>query len=119
MEQNHLAMTNSELALGQCRLVARNLWNEVVQRVADESERDQEFLTTVFEQVLSRRPTSREIAICRDFMHKQVQLYDKTDAKRLKQSSGNIVAASSDPTMRARESLVRALFSHNDFVTIH
>lgn len=55
---------------------------------------DQEFVVACFERILSRRPTARELEICLETVSK------------------------SSVTPLARASLVRALFNHNDFVTI-
>ncbi len=55
---------------------------------------DQEFVVACFERILSRRPTARELEICLE----------------------TVAKSSAAPLVRA--SLVRALFNHNDFVTI-
>ena len=45
-----------------------------------------------------------------ELITKQRDVYRQVDSKTL--------VGSNDPALRARESLVRALFSHNDFVTV-
>lgn len=63
-----------------------------------------DFLLAAFERILSRPPTPRERNVCAEFLADQTELIRKshpTEAGR-----------------RARESLVRALLNHNDFITI-
>jgi Protein of unknown function (DUF1553)/Protein of unknown function (DUF1549)/Planctomycete cytochrome C len=105
MPQQALALTNNQLAVTQSRLVARRLSDQLGVAASDDA-----FLAAAFEQVLTRLPSAAELDFCRGFLTKQRELYRQADPKTL--------AASSDPVMRARESLIRALFSHNDFVTV-
>jgi hypothetical protein len=105
MPQQALAMTNNQLALSQSRVLARRLSDQVGKSASDDA-----FIAAVFEQVLTRRPSDAEMNACRGFLTKQRDLYRQADPKTL--------AASMEPVLRSRESLVRALFSHNDFVTI-
>jgi hypothetical protein len=105
--QQALALTNGRLAIDQGRLLARRLSAEAAEGPA--------FVVAAFEQVLTRRPTAREQALCLDFLHKQADLFRK--AGRAPSAAGAVVP-SGDPMMRARESLVRSLFSHNDFITL-
>ena len=56
------------------------------------------FIRAAFLQLLSRSATSREVTVCMAFWERQ--------ARELKNED------------RVRESLVRVLFNHNDFVTI-
>jgi hypothetical protein len=64
------------------------------------------FLVAVFEQILCRRPTEMELRLCLDSMERQIELPDNSGQSR------------GAPSRRARESIVRALLNHNDFVTI-
>jgi hypothetical protein len=105
--QQALALTNSRLAVDQGRLLARTLSAEVGS--------DTEFVVAAFEQVLTRRPTAQEQGLCLDFLHKQAELFRKAGKAP---TVPGAPAPSPDPTLRARESLVRSLFSHNDFITI-
>jgi hypothetical protein len=106
--QQALALTNSRLLLDASRLLARKL--------SQQAEEEPAFITAAFEQVLSRRPTVQEQAVCAEFLHKQCELFRAAKPQATK-GEGN-VTPSPDPEQRAREGLVRALFSHDDFVTI-
>jgi hypothetical protein len=113
--QQALALTNGELPLNASRLLARGLWEQIGGGQADEAA----FVAAAFEQVLSRRPTDAEWTACLAFLRKQGDLYQSAAAKQqASQSPAGVVPPSPDPRMRARESLVRTLFSHNNFVTI-
>jgi len=92
--QQALALTNSDLVH---RLSAR-----VAQ--AAEPMSDEAFITFAFERILSRQPSDRETEICQRAMSRQLALMQKSKPEAAKQ--------------RAREGLVRALFNHNDFLTI-
>ena len=72
-------------------------------------------LTSEVEHLLSRAPSKNEAAACMEFLKTQVELYRKTNPKELQSVGG----PSPDPSIRARESLVRVLYNHNDFVIIH
>jgi hypothetical protein len=96
--QQALALTNSALIAEQSKAVATKLGS---------AGSDDAFIVAAFEQVLSRPPTGEETKTCQEFLTKQVALYRAAGAKPV-----------SDPQLRARTSLVRALFNHNDFVTI-
>ena len=72
--------------------------------------------TAAFEQLLSRRPTTQELAACLEFLRKQTELLHTAKPEPAKSEAK--VPPSPDPAQRAREGLVRALFSHEDFVTI-
>ena len=117
--QQALAMTNSRLMITQSRLFARRLWSEVSARKLDQGSPVREFIASCFAQILGRYPTTAEQEACREFLAEQSQLFQQAEADEL---VGNTpegeVAPSSDVEMRARESLIGALFSHNDFVTI-
>jgi len=113
--QQSLALVNSRLVLDQSRLLARGLVEELS---ADGKFSEEMFIQALFEQVLSRQATGEEKSVCRAFLEKQEVLFNAADLASDKTPEGR-VAPSADPAQRARESLVRALFSHNDFITIH
>jgi len=98
--QQALAMANSELPAAKSTSLARIL--------AEESDpaTDETFVSIAFEQVLARKPSAAEQLTSQRFLDQQ---------RDLLQSSGQQPA---DATARARASLVQALFSHHDFVTI-
>jgi hypothetical protein len=104
--QQALVLTNSSLLLDASRLLARKL--------SKQAGDDGAFIAAAFEQVLSRGPTPEERATCLEFLSKQTALLRTAKASDAK--GDTTVAPSADPALRAREGLVRALFSHDDFV---
>jgi mono/diheme cytochrome c family protein len=114
--QQALAMSNSVLSLNQGRRLADKLSKELAQADAE----DNEFIIASFEQVLCRKPSAEERDVCGAFLTKQRELYQEAGAEQLKISaSKGSVAAATNPAQRARESLVRTLLNHNDFITVH
>ncbi len=88
--QQALALSNSELARRQSRLLARRLSAECVAT----SHTDESFVRIAFETVLGRMPTDAELSKCVEFL-------DSEAAPK-----------------QARESLAHVLLNHNDFVTV-
>ncbi len=86
--QQALALSNSELMHAASAETSR--------RIAGES--PEQFIRNAFVHVLSRAATDIEVTACREFWDKQMQEFKDE--------------------VRVRESLVRVLFNHNDFVTI-
>jgi len=109
--QQALAMVNSRLTLDQGRLLARKLWEETA---SAPGEREAAFITAAFEQLLTRRPKATELAACREFLRRQSVRFRASGPP----SAGPGIAPSADPALRAGESLVQALFSHNEFLMI-
>ncbi len=108
--QQALALVNNPLALAQSRLLARKLNAKLS---------DNEYLTAAFETVLCRRPTAEEKSLCREFLEQQRELFRTTKDVELKGTPSPLApSAAVDVNLRARESFIRVLFSHNDFVTI-
>jgi hypothetical protein len=101
--QQALALVNNELLLDLSRRLAESLWSGL-EAASSSRDRDQAFVTAAFEQVLSRPPSPPERALTVAFLARQA---------RLVEGSGD------EPGARARRDLVHALFSHNDFITIH
>ncbi len=95
--QQALALTNSELVHQLSSTLTDSLWKsaETAPAAGMDSTTDR-FLEAAFEQILTRHPTAAEQATCAEF---------------LARTEGTTAAA-------VRESLVRALLNHNDFVTI-
>jgi hypothetical protein len=110
--QQALALTNSELTLHNSRLLARRLSHDLGPAP------DPEFVTAAFEQVLGRPPISAEHAAALAFLDRQQQLYAAAAKGSPTDDTPAVAAPASNPALRARESLVHALFNHNDFVTI-
>ncbi|MEQ9409992.1 MAG: DUF1553 domain-containing protein [Fuerstiella sp.] len=106
--QQALALTNSELVHQVSQQIVSN-WNEehkteTANDVLTTPDRDLQFITTMFLKLLNRSPEEAELQLCLDGLNAQRQLSEKTD--------------SAQAGSRARESLVRALLNHNDFVSI-
>jgi hypothetical protein len=118
--QQALVLTNSRFALHHSRVLAGKLTQEFPLPTGsdDASRRQANFVQAAFEQILSRGPTEQELAACLDFLHRQTESLAKSNAVPSPTGNPPIAAPSAIPTQRARESLVRALFNHNDFATV-
>jgi len=113
--QQALAMSNSKLSFGQARLLARKICQSFPAAQSSASD----FVREAFERVLGRPPSSEELRESTSFVKEEVGLLSKPEKLSASQSgSAGEVAPISDSNLRARESLVHALFNHNDFVTI-
>jgi hypothetical protein len=100
--QQALALTNSELVHRLSAKITADL--SVASRGQPEAEQSGHFVTAAFEMILSRTPTATERQTCNDFLTTQAALAARETP---------------DPTQApARQSLVRALLNHNDFITI-
>jgi hypothetical protein len=99
--QQALALTNSELVHQLSGAVASTLWTETEKAGTEPAVRISAFLSAAFERILSRTATAKELETCTAFLAKQ---------------TGPTPTAEREAA--ARESLVRALLNHNDFVTI-
>lgn len=112
LPQQALALANSTLAQTQARELADTLQTSVGRDAG-------KFVSQAFLQILSRRPTPEERAICIQFLFEQAARI--RGQHTLKTASVGVSVPnkqSSDPDLRARENLVLVLFNHNDFVTI-
>jgi hypothetical protein len=110
--QQALALVNNELLLELSGGLAARLWSETA--AAGEPRRVEGFVTAAFEQILSRPPAPGERALAGEFLARQAAL--------LEGAVGRTAAGpgpDADPHARARRDLVHALFSHNDFLTVH
>jgi hypothetical protein len=65
---------------------------------------DEAFIELAFEAILTRRAQPPELRLCLQFLVRQTAIVSQTEATLA--------------TRRARESLVRALLNHNDFMAI-
>ena len=99
--QQALAMANSALSVQS----AKELAAMVSEQFATESNADEPFVVMAFERILSRKPSPEESAACRLFLDRQRQLFTKENV--------------ANETLRARNSLIRVLLNHNDFITVH
>lgn len=116
LPQQALALVNSSLAIEMSRLAAGRLSSEIASEASNVSADAQpRFVTMAFQQILTRDPTAAETIACLEFLKRQTALYPTSAPTIAASSSG----PSSDPVQRARESLIRALYSHHDWITIH
>ena len=118
--QQALVLTNSRFALHHSRVLAGILTQDVPLPAGtdDDSPRQANFVRAVFEQVLSRPPTEQELGACLEFLQRQTESLAKSSSATAPTGNPPIAAPSTNPAQRARESLVRALFNHNDFATV-
>lgn len=106
--QQALALTNSPISRALSRKLADKLW----QSISEPSQRREVLVTVAFEQVLTRPPTPAEQEQCVAFLARQTQVFQQSAG------AGNQAQPMTSPELKAYESLVHSLFSHNDFVTI-
>ena len=93
--QQALALTNSEMV---------HVVSEKIAELHNSTEDNQQFIKDVFFQLLSRSPSTEELQLCERALSQQVELYTEAG-----------VAA---PQTAARQSVIRSILNHNDFVTI-
>jgi hypothetical protein len=118
--QQALGMSNSKLFLDLGRQLAVKLTPLKPETKVDATERAQSFVNAAFESVLSRRATGEELRTCTKFLEQQRSMFDEVGTAGLTTvKTDGPAAASADPTHRARQSLIRVLLNHNDFVTLH
>ncbi len=110
--QQALALVNNGLVLDLSWGLSERLWSEAKAAGDDEPGCTESFLTAAFEQVLARPPSPRERELSEAFLARQVSLLERVPDPTRKGSAA-------DPPALARRDLVHALFSHNDFLTIH
>lgn len=108
MPQQALALSNSELALAQAKVLAKQLSEKAGQDGAT-------FINEAFLRLFTRRPTPRELRLCLDFLK---QLPAQPVTASLASQVANHPATPIDSALHARENLIRVLINHNDFVTI-
>jgi len=112
--QQALALANSPLSFTQARRLAASVSSRPDIRANDAA-----FVSTVFERVLGRQPTSEEQEECIHYLASQAKrLADRTRFTPFPAAASPTVPPANDPAQRARESLVHVLLNHNDFVTI-
>jgi hypothetical protein len=96
--QQALTLANSQLSLAMARELGARLHAQVG------SEANDSFIDLAWETILGTTPTPEERTACREALEQmQAALAERKHP---------------DPTLRARQNLVHALFNHNDFITI-
>ncbi len=110
-----LTLMNGGLALDQARLLAGKLSKQV----GAAEEHDGAFICAAHVAILNRVPSDVESRLMAEFLVEQRNTLDKPAGLKAFPGGGESkVAPSKDHVQRARENLVHALFSHNEFVTI-
>jgi hypothetical protein len=110
--QQALALANSEISFTQSRLLARKITTAV-------GDHPREFVAAAFERILARAPSPSEQTESLNFLERQTQmLKDSTKLTRFQSGQISEVPAATDPSLRARESLVHVLINRSEFVTI-
>ena len=94
--QQALALTNSTLVHDLSLQLTADLWQSLS---PEQQAQPDAFITAAFERIISRWPTPPELDICRNYLRPPADL------------------TGFDPA-RSRQSLVRILLNHNDFVAI-
>ncbi|HVW39436.1 MAG TPA: DUF1553 domain-containing protein, partial [Pirellulales bacterium] len=116
--QQALALVNAELTLVPSRALARRLWQEVIVRTPDESQRDAAFVDAAFEQLLTRSPSAAERREALALLGAQMEVYRASPADGGAADLADASLPAADAALRAKESLVHVLYSHHDFITI-
>lgn len=118
--QQALALANSNLALDLSRTLARKLSTASAAQLANASAATNgEFITTVFETILSRRPSEAERQAATEFLEEQLRVLKTAKSEELSLAPpAGVRPPASELPQRARELFVHALYNHNDFVTV-
>ncbi len=99
--QQALALTNSQFVHKQSVDVAASVYSKLTPA---EQARSAAFINSAYQRILARPPRPAELKVCESFLARQSHASEPDE---------RLVNAT-----RARESLIRALWNHNDFVTI-
>lgn len=102
--QQALALTNSETVHEMSSIITQKWEDRHSEKVAISDENILIFSRNMFEHILSREPTAAEERVCLTAFYQYVKLSEPIKDKSV--------------ATLARESLVRAFFNHNDFLTI-
>ncbi len=119
--QQALALTNSKLVHDHAPALVKRLGAPVSDPA---SSANTTFITAAFEHVLTRPPSRAELAECEAFLARAGGLQPPSIANSTsstsekKQPTDGDYKSPAQGSVRARESLVRALLNHNDFLTV-
>ena len=100
--QQALALTNSDLVHQVAAKIVAN-W-ESKSNVAADSQQAAQFVKQIFELILTRPPTDAELDLCLEGLGTQRELWKRDSVEQI--------------SSKARQSVVRALLNHNDFITV-
>ncbi|MCR9293011.1 MAG: PSD1 and planctomycete cytochrome C domain-containing protein [bacterium] len=116
--QQALALSNSQLALDQSRILASRMVSDL-QAVADSPlEESRRFIQTAFEILLNRKCSPEEQQLCLRFLEQQAAMLGSATLSPSQDQENQHTAAAEDPNLRARANLVHTLMNHNDFVSL-
>jgi hypothetical protein len=113
MPQQALALANSELAIREARMLARELSKTNTSDAIT-------FVREAFLRTLARVPTSSETKECLAFLDREAKRVagEKIDPATCAQKPEDASKPSADTAIRARENLALVLFNHTEFVTV-
>ena len=100
--QQALALSNSDLVHELSVQLTSALWQNLSM---EQQSNSQAFITSAFEKILNRFPTENELGVCMSFLDEPPT------------ATGSVNSIPADP-VKLRESLIRSLLNHNDFVSI-
>ncbi|MBI1325102.1 DUF1553 domain-containing protein [bacterium] len=109
--QQALALVNSKLVQEQSKILAEKLWNETA-AIESEAARSDRFIEAAFAQCLSRQPTPAERTTLAAFLSTEPASSKPTA------ETGSAPATPGPAAAARRQSLIRILFNHDDFLTI-
>ena len=102
--QQALALTNSKLVQDRSTPLAR-----IIESQCGAQFTSRQFITAAHEHILSQKPSEAEMIDCEAFLRLQEDTIRQQGVKERR----------AQPESAARESLVRVLLNHNDFLTVH
>jgi len=110
--QQALALTNSKIVHDHAAALAKRLGALASDNTA--------FITAAFEHILTRPPSRAELAECEAFLSRAggFQPPSETSSSSSTTERTQPTGGGWKPPTQARESLVRALLNHNDFLTV-
>ena len=114
--QQALAISNSQIAMRQARVLAETLDAETAAEASAGA--DEAFVTAAFETILTRPPSEQERDACVAFLKTHVKLLGRGKLTTFAGAAANVKLSEADRQRRARESFVHVLLNHNDFVTV-
>jgi hypothetical protein len=116
--QQALALANGDLAIESSRVIARRLWKEMQDANALSAGDETNFVDAAYELLLTRKPTPQEREASLELLQQQQQLFIAAGATGDESAADDGTRPSTDPAMRARESLCHALLNCHDFISI-